>query len=143
MGSFFSFFFSPWEMQTVNDVITGIIFMGLRLYMEEMEKNSGEVAATALTIVNTRVIGSYRPATEMAKPESKGLWGNQLSYLEIMIPKMTNTNPLEFVMAAHRSINNKRTSFTLHVMAHLLNLLRKLRGHQVKLLLYMYSLLKN
>ena len=61
-------------MQTVNDVITGITFMGLRLYMEEMEKNSGEVAATALTIVNTRVIGTYRPATEMAKPESKGLW---------------------------------------------------------------------
>lgn len=107
--------------------------MGLRLYMEEIEKNSGEVAATALTIVNTRVIGNYRSATEMAKPESKGLWGNQLSYLEIMIPKMTNvTNPLEFVMAAHRSINNKRTSFTIHVVAHLLNLLRKLRGHQVK-----------
>ncbi|KAA0031532.1 O-acyltransferase WSD1-like [Cucumis melo var. makuwa] len=128
---------------TVNDVITGIIFMGLRLYMEEIEKNSGEVAATALTIVNTRVIGNYRSATEMAKPESKGLWGNQLSYLEIMIPKMTNvTNPLEFVMAAHRSINNKRTSFTIHVVAHLLNLLRKLRGHQ-EVAKFLHNLLKN
>lgn len=123
-------------MQTVNDVITGMIFMGLRLYMEEMDKNSTGAPATVLTIVNTRVIGSYRPATEMAKPESKGLWGNQLSYLELMVPKLSHnnnefSNPLGFVKAAHRSINNKRSSFTLHLVAHLLNLLRKLRGHQV------------
>ncbi|KAF2283238.1 hypothetical protein GH714_043590 [Hevea brasiliensis] len=48
---------------TINDVITGIIFYGIRLYMLAVSNNSTNAHSTALVLLNTRIIGSYKSAT--------------------------------------------------------------------------------
>ncbi|KAK2381126.1 O-acyltransferase WSD1 [Trifolium repens] len=113
---------------TINDVICGIIFYGIRLYMEEMNKKTKTSDSTAVVMLNTRNIGGYQSLKEMQKPESKSLWGNQISFLQISIPKLSQSDPLEFVWKARKLIKRKRRSFSIHLIGLLLNLEMKLKG---------------
>ncbi|KAK2354163.1 O-acyltransferase WSD1 [Trifolium repens] len=61
---------------TINDVVCGIIFYGIRLYMEEMNEKTKRSNSTALVMLNTRNIGGYKSLKEMQKPESKALFGS-------------------------------------------------------------------
>ena len=94
-------------MQTINDVITGIIFYGIRLYMQEIDYMTRKANSTALVVLNTRNIRGYQSVKEMQKPKVKGLWGNKISFLQIPIPKLDQpkiSNPLEFVWNARKQI---------------------------------------
>ncbi|WJX44861.1 hypothetical protein P8452_31792 [Trifolium repens] len=113
---------------TINDVICGIIFYGIRLYMEEMNNKTKTSNSTAVVMLNTRNIGGYQSLKEMQKPESKSLWGNQISFLQISIPKLSQSDPLEFVWKARKLIKRKRRSFGIHLIGLLLNLEMKLNG---------------
>jgi hypothetical protein len=63
-------------VQTINDVVCGMIFYGIRLYMEEMnEKTKRSNSTVVVVMLNTRNIEGYQFLKEMQKPESKGLWG--------------------------------------------------------------------
>ena len=64
----------PFE-QTLNDVITGIIFFGTRLYMQSSSKKNN-AHSTALVLLNTRNIGGYKSVKEMVKPDAESPWGN-------------------------------------------------------------------
>ncbi|CAK8577026.1 unnamed protein product [Lathyrus sativus] len=116
---------------TINDVICGMIFYGLRLYMEEMNEKTKRTNCTAIVMLNTRNNGGYQSLKEMQKPENKGLWGNKLSFLQIPIPKPKESeisNPLEFVWEAREVIKRKKISFSVYLTGLLMNLEMKLRG---------------
>ncbi|KAE9445211.1 hypothetical protein C3L33_22890, partial [Rhododendron williamsianum] len=103
---------------TINDVITGIIFLGTRLYMQQSSstkddhdnQQQGNTNATALVVLNTRAPGGYTTIEEMVKPKSKMPWGNRFTFLHVSIPKLTggatddhaNLNPLRFILRKFR-----------------------------------------
>ncbi|KAL3848838.1 hypothetical protein ACJIZ3_010720 [Penstemon smallii] len=117
---------------TVNDVITGIIFMGSRIYMQESSnEKSGEEECTALVVLNTRATGGYKPVKEMIKQDAKMPWGNRIAFLPIPVPKLTTSeleNPIEFVTKAHEKIKRQRKPSTVYVTTQLLELIGKIRG---------------
>ncbi|KAI3854223.1 hypothetical protein MKW98_024646 [Papaver atlanticum] len=116
--------------QTVNDVIVGIIFYGIRLYMEGTNQGSGNARSTALVLLNTREATVYQSLEEMEKPETKGPWGENFGYIHVSIPEATNidtSDPLEFVFEAKRMITKKKNSLVVYLTGTLIELMRKLR----------------
>ncbi|CAI0549664.1 unnamed protein product [Linum tenue] len=116
---------------TINDVITGVIFLGARLYMEEMEAGSGDASATALVLLNTRMVGGYTSIQEMAKPDRNSTWGNRFAFLHVPIPKLQGNqdqDPLQFIRKARRIILKRRNSLAVYLTGKTLDLIRKTRG---------------
>ncbi|KAI8551623.1 hypothetical protein RHMOL_Rhmol06G0200300 [Rhododendron molle] len=142
---------------TINDVITGVIFLGTRLYMQQSSstkndhnEQQGNTNATALVLLNTRALGGYKTIGEMVKPKSEMPWGNHFTFLHVSIPKLTggatddhaNLNPLRFVKEAHGIIKRKRNSAVVYLTGWMLEILRKFRGPEV-VARYFYNTMKN
>ncbi|XP_058220213.1 wax ester synthase/diacylglycerol acyltransferase 7-like [Rhododendron vialii] len=142
---------------TINDVITGIIFLGTRLYMQQSStkddhdnQQQGNTNATALVVLNTRALRGYTTIEEMVKPKSEMPWGNRFTFLHVSIPKLTggatndhaNLNPLRFVKKAHSIIKRKRNSAVVYLTGWILEILRKFRGPEVAAQ-YFYNTMKN
>ncbi|KAI3903746.1 hypothetical protein MKW98_020569 [Papaver atlanticum] len=116
---------------TLNDVIVGIIFYGIRLYMETASKGAGNSRSTALVLLNTREITTYQSVEEMGKSETKGPWGNNFGFIHVSIPNATNldtSDPLKFVFEANKMITKKKNSLVVYLTGKLIDLMRKLRG---------------
>ncbi|XVE49943.1 hypothetical protein DITRI_Ditri01bG0122600 [Diplodiscus trichospermus] len=129
---------------TINDVITGIIFFGTRLYMRGTRSNSNE-HSTALVLLNTRNIGGYKSVKEMVKPDAESPWGNQFGFLHVSLHELTSVescNPLEFVSKAQKLIQRKRNSRAVFLTGQLLEGLRKYTGPEATAK-YIHSTLKN
>lgn len=76
-----------------------MVFLGSRLYMQEMNQSSREAHSTALVLLSTRIMGNYTSIEEMVKPDSKSPWGNHFAFLQVPIPKLTEfSNALDFVL---------------------------------------------
>ncbi|XP_073127396.1 wax ester synthase/diacylglycerol acyltransferase 4-like [Henckelia pumila] len=131
---------------TLNDVITGIIIFGTRLYMQKTSQESGgEAKCTSLVLFNTRAIGGYKSVNEMIKPESQTPWGNRFAFLLVSIPKLTKNesdDPLIFVEKAHRMIKRQKNSAAVHLTGQLLGLITKIRGPEATAR-YIHGTLKN
>ncbi|XP_020246505.1 O-acyltransferase WSD1-like isoform X2 [Asparagus officinalis] len=131
---------------TVNDVISGIIFHGVQLYLQSAAKDTTESAkVTALVLLNTRIIGSYQPLHEMTKTGAKSPWGNQFGFLHVGIPNCRDAekvNPLEFVQKAREIIKQKRSSLAVYFTGRLLEMLRRLIGPEGTAK-YIHSTLRN
>ncbi|KAL2328197.1 hypothetical protein Fmac_021624 [Flemingia macrophylla] len=129
---------------TVNDVITGVIFYGIRLYMQDIDVKAGKANSTGLVMLSTRNIGSYQSIQEMMKGDSESAWGNHISFLHVPIPKLSqgSSNPLEFVWKAQKIIKRKRSSFTVYLIEWLLDMELKLRGHEA-VAKHIYGTLRN
>ncbi|XP_021765366.1 O-acyltransferase WSD1-like [Chenopodium quinoa] len=99
---------------TVNDVVVGILFLGTRLYMQEI--NNGLLKNTRSTVVITLNIRSdkgYARVEEMWKHNAKVPWGNRFSGIEIPITNLEENdikNPLKFILKAHKIIKKKRNA---------------------------------
>ncbi|KAJ0966870.1 hypothetical protein J5N97_023787 [Dioscorea zingiberensis] len=129
---------------SVNDVLVGMIFHGLHLYMQEVDpwsNNKSSPQVTALVLLNTRGVTSYKSMEEMREPNSKARWGNQFAFMHIPMPRFDDDNnnknknkkvddPFHFVLQAKKYIKAKRFSFGLHLTGALLEIIRKLRGPQ-------------
>ncbi|XP_052116166.1 wax ester synthase/diacylglycerol acyltransferase 4-like isoform X2 [Arachis duranensis] len=118
---------------TINDVITGIIFYGIRLYMQDMDYKSGKMKSTAMAIVNTRNVKDYHTVQDMLKTNAKGVWGNHISYMHVSVPTLQDypiSNPLQFVKKAHNSIKRKKNSFATILTEKLLRMEHKLKGSE-------------
>ncbi|KAJ6690853.1 O-ACYLTRANSFERASE WSD1-LIKE [Salix koriyanagi] len=116
---------------TINDVITGIIFYGTRLYMQTADDKSTTAHSTALVLLNTRTISGYRSVKEMIKTDAESPWGNQFGFLHVSVPELTDSSfskPLEFVKIAQEIIQRKRASLAVNLTGRLLEILRKFRG---------------
>ncbi|CAN1219202.1 Wax ester synthase/diacylglycerol acyltransferase 11 [Linum perenne] len=137
---------------TINDVICGTIFMGVRNYMETVEPGSGRSTnTTSLVLLNTRMIQGYNSIKEMVEPSvaaTKLPWGNHFTFLNVSVPKLhydgTNkeVNPLEFVLKTHEMVKRKRNSMGVYLTAMYLQLVRKFRGPEA-VSKYLYDTLKN
>ncbi|TKY65202.1 O-acyltransferase WSD1 [Spatholobus suberectus] len=73
---------------TINDVVTGIVFYGTRLYMQDMDSKSKTSNSTALVLLNTRNIEGYQSINDMLNTKAKGPWGNRITFLHVPIPKL-------------------------------------------------------
>ncbi|KAF8391334.1 hypothetical protein HHK36_023638 [Tetracentron sinense] len=130
---------------SINDVITGIIFYGTRLYMQSSSHGSSTAESTALVLLNTRAIKSYQSVEEMIKPDSEARWGNQFAFLHVSIPKSIDAetaNPLDFIFKAREGIQRKRSSLAVYLTARLLDMIRKFKGLETTAQ-YMHTTLKN
>ncbi|XP_023511661.1 O-acyltransferase WSD1-like [Cucurbita pepo subsp. pepo] len=98
---------------SVNDVITGIIFLGIRLYMQEHSPDSREANSSALILLNTRKAKAYKSVQEMVETDTDAPWGNRIAFLPMPIPKLMDstlsTAPLEFVKEAKKNIMLQRS----------------------------------
>ncbi|XP_057506204.1 wax ester synthase/diacylglycerol acyltransferase 11-like [Actinidia eriantha] len=131
---------------TINDVITGIILLGTRLYMKETNNDDfSKSNSTALVLLNTRNIVGYKSVEEMLKPKADKKWGNQIAFLHVSIPKLSHSeslNPVYFVFKAKELIKRMRNSAVLFLTAKLLEAMRKYRGPEATAH-YIHSTLKN
>ncbi|XP_022952086.1 O-acyltransferase WSD1-like [Cucurbita moschata] len=132
--------------ETINDVITGMIFLGLRLYMQETRPDSTNSNSTALVLINTRMIGNYKSLQDMLKANNSNTsWGNRFGFLHIDIPKATEyelSNPLQFIKAAQEMIKRKRYSSAVYLVDKVMEMIHKLRGPEVAAKL-MYKTFRN
>ncbi|KAK7364815.1 hypothetical protein VNO80_13558 [Phaseolus coccineus] len=131
---------------SINDVLAGVIFFGIRLYMQESSLKSSQGQSTALVLLNTRNIEGYKSIKEMVeKTNTSSAWGNQYAFLHVPIPELTDSkyaNPLEFIWEAHKEMIKKKNSLATPLTGMLLDMLRKLRGPEAAAK-YLYSTLRN
>ncbi|KAG6768782.1 hypothetical protein POTOM_027711 [Populus tomentosa] len=118
---------------TLNDVISGTIFLGTRLYMETLSPGSGNANSTSLVLLNTRMFVGYKSIEEMVGANADSPWGNHFAFLNIPVPKLRDAagaeNPLRFVFKARQIIRRKRmSSFSVYLTAKYLQLVSKFRG---------------
>ncbi|XP_062017804.1 wax ester synthase/diacylglycerol acyltransferase 11-like [Rosa rugosa] len=128
---------------TINDVITGTIFMGIRMYIQEMnsEKSSSQ-NCTALVLLNTRLVAGYKSVQEMLIETNKS-WGNRFVFLQVSVPKSSEVSkPLDFVWEAHNIIKRQRKSSAWYFTTRLWDILKKFRGAEAASK-YIYNTLKN
>ncbi|KAG9129078.1 hypothetical protein Leryth_019814 [Lithospermum erythrorhizon] len=126
---------------TLNDVITGIITMGTRLYMQGESPESSRANCTALVLLNTRVVRGYKSVSDILKPTS----GNHFAFLHVPVSKLDNSegsNPLNFVWRVHKIIKKKRNSASVLLTGRLLETLRRIRGPEATAE-YIHGTLKN
>lgn len=127
----------------MNDVITGVIHLGTRLYMESKDKNAGDKKATTLVLLNTRNMeASNKSSSEMIKPMDTIPWGNHFAFLQIPLPKLSitspgydpslNFDPLQFVYETHRVIKRKRNNPAAFLTGGLLDYVREIKGPEVR-----------
>ncbi|KNA12683.1 hypothetical protein SOVF_123800 [Spinacia oleracea] len=117
---------------TVNDTISGIIFLGTRLYMQETHTEFCNSRSTAVMMLNTRVIRDYMSVNEMINADTK-IWGNKFSFLHIELPKLINggfSNPLDFVYKTRKQIKRYRNSPVVYLTAQCLEIIRKYKGSE-------------
>ncbi|XP_042068119.1 wax ester synthase/diacylglycerol acyltransferase 3-like [Salvia splendens] len=127
---------------SINDVVCGVVFLGIRLYMQAMKQDLTDAKSTALVLLNTRNIRTYKTISEMVEPDDdESTWGNRFAFLHVPLPKMT-ADPLNFVHKANKLIRRKKNSAALVLTGKLLDALRKLRGPEVTAK-YIHSTLKN
>ncbi|XP_027926793.1 O-acyltransferase WSD1-like [Vigna unguiculata] len=118
---------------TINDVITGIVFYGTRLYMQDIDSKSKSSHSTALVLLNTRNIEGYQSINDMLNTKAKGPWGNKITFLHVPIPKLNETRtstPLEFIRDSHNIIKRKKQSLGVVLTGTLLDIEGKLRGQE-------------
>lgn len=130
---------------TINDVITGIIFFGTRLYMQEMGKEFGKSNSTALVLLNTRNVNGYKSVEEMVKPVVDSKWGNQFGFLHVCVPDLEEaetSNPINLVYKAQEIIKKKRNSAAVFLTGRLLETLRKYLGAE-RTAKHIHTTLKN
>lgn len=103
-----------------------------------MCQDSSKASSTALVLLNTRVFRSYECVKDMVKPNAKTPWGNYIAFLHVPIPELTHArfaNPLEFVLEAQQIINGKKNSLACYLTGGLLEILKKVRGPEVHILI--------
>ncbi|BFG30074.1 hypothetical protein CerSpe_163470 [Prunus speciosa] len=129
---------------SINDVIAGIIFLGTRIYMQEVTQKSSNEYCTALVLLRTRNVERYTSIKEMIEPNNaKMSWGNQFSFLHLPVPKSTEiSNPLDFVLEAQKMIKKKRNSAASYLTSWLLDVLKKFQGPEGAAR-YIHGTLKN
>ncbi|KAI4351612.1 hypothetical protein L6164_005956 [Bauhinia variegata] len=118
---------------TLNDVITGIVFYGTRLYMQDLEQKSTTANSTALVLLNTRNIEGYQSINDMLNTKARGPWGNRISFLHVPIPNLSSSkvsDPLEFISEAHHVIKRKKHSLAVPLTGMLLEMESKFKGHE-------------
>lgn len=127
-------------VQSINDVICGVIFLGTRLYMKAMKAEKVNANTTALVLLNTRNIAGYKTVKEMFEQNPNSKWGNQFGFLHVSVPILSKnfsaSKPLDFVYRAKEIIQRKRNSAAVFLTGKLLDTIRRHRGPEVRKSIY-------
>ncbi|KAJ6316093.1 hypothetical protein OIU78_019386 [Salix suchowensis] len=70
----------------------------------------------------------------MVKPKAESPWGNHFVFLHVQLPELvvsTELNPIEFVKKSQQIIKRKRSSWAVHLTAAFVEIVKKLKGHEV------------
>jgi hypothetical protein len=70
----------------------------------------------------------------MVKPKAESPWGNHFAFLHVQLPELvasTELNPIEFVRKAQQIIKRKRSSLAVYLTAAFIEIVKKLKGHEV------------
>lgn len=114
---------------TINDVMTGAILLGVRMYMDEEESKSSSSNSTALALLNTRDIDGYKSVSEMLKPKASMPWGNHFAFLHMPMPKLRDTHDsLDFVFQTHQTIKRLKNNYAAFLTGQFLDISRKVIG---------------
>lgn len=109
--------------------------MATRLYIKDTaddEQLKIKKRSTASIFVNIRRVKGNLSLEEMRR---RNTWGNRISNIEIPLPNLEDdylSNPLEFIMRAHKIIKRKRSgTLGLFLMDGLFQAIRTVGGIQV------------
>ncbi|KAL1816152.1 hypothetical protein ACET3Z_018726 [Daucus carota] len=128
---------------TINDVMTGAILLGVRMYMDAEESKSSRANSTSLGLLNTRDIQGYKSVSEMLKPKASMPWGNHFAFLHLPMPKLTDPrNSLDFVFQTHQTIKRLRNNYAAFLTGQLLDISLKVAGPEATSKL-LYNTMKN
>lgn len=109
--------------------------MGIRMYMQSTNQELTNEKSTALVLLNTRNIRSYKSISEMVEPDGgDSSWGNRFAFLHVPLPKMA-ADPLSFVLKANKLIRRRKNSGAILLTGKLLDALRKFRGPEVRIII--------
>lgn len=152
---------------TVNDVITGIIFLGMQRYLhislsavgeygiqdaykkrfdrpkDDVIKQLKNSKLTALSMMNTRTMAGLQNMEEMLKPKAQVPWGNHIGFLPVELPLMGNLeNPLDFVKMAKQRLDRHKISLGVFFLGKLPRYIAMLKGRRA-MCRYIYNALSN
>ncbi|KAF9603883.1 hypothetical protein IFM89_038164 [Coptis chinensis] len=113
---------------TVNDVVTGLIYYIIHLYMLRKGDTSGGKNMNLLVMFNMRMLGGYKNIAEMMKAN---IWGNRVAFLHAPIPNITGEekiDPLYFINKGKEVMDRKKNSLFTFLTNPIINVLRCLKG---------------
>ena len=121
-------------LQTVNDVIIGIISYVIHLYMTRMGQTSNVSSnMTLLVMVNMRILKGYNNIDEMLR--ATDTQGNKSRLLHVTVPSFTNlekVSPLDFIIKAREAMERKKNSMYIYLIEPVLNTTRRIFGQKVR-----------
>ncbi|KAK9136083.1 hypothetical protein Syun_015413 [Stephania yunnanensis] len=131
-------------LQSVNDVITGMIHYAIHLYLFKKEKDLGGKRMTSVAMLNVRSLRGFSSIDEMMKA---GIWGNGSITLSMPIPtfvpeKHIDLDPLEFIRRAKKSMKRIRDSMFVQLAMPLAKTLMRMKGAE-GFAEFIYSSMKN
>ncbi|KAF9601732.1 hypothetical protein IFM89_022819 [Coptis chinensis] len=113
---------------TVNDVVTGLIYYVIHLYMLRTGDISSRKNMNLLVMVNTGMLRGYTNIADMIKAN---IWGNHVAFLHATIPNITgeeNVDPLYFIIKAKEVMDRKKNSMFTYLTNPIISVLRCIRG---------------
>ncbi|KAF5179250.1 O-acyltransferase wsd1, partial [Thalictrum thalictroides] len=100
---------------TLNDLITGIIYYTIHLYMLRKGDISRGKSMNLVVMFNTRMLKGYKNMEEMLKANIRG---NHVTLLTVPVPCRNgenNVDPLYFVTKAKEIMDRKKNSFFIYL----------------------------
>ncbi|XP_043694919.1 wax ester synthase/diacylglycerol acyltransferase 11-like [Telopea speciosissima] len=125
---------------TVNDVVMGLLYYAIQLYIQKMGQNSsGSRRVTALCVQNMRKFRGDESIEDMVKGK---IWGNQFGLSILSLPSISgdiaNMDPLEFIIKAKQQTSRSKNSSAVYFASKMLNLMSSKGATQ-----FIHSTLKN
>ncbi|PIA56358.1 hypothetical protein AQUCO_00700586v1 [Aquilegia coerulea] len=130
------------KSKTLNDLITGVIYYTIHLYMLRKGDISRGKSMNLLVMFNMRMLKGYKNIEEMMKAN---IWGNRVSFVTVPVPCMNgekNVDPLYFVTKAKEIMKRKKNSFFTYLTNPFIKLLTIISGSKY-LSRYVHTNLKN
>ncbi|PIA62558.1 hypothetical protein AQUCO_00200519v1 [Aquilegia coerulea] len=116
---------------SINDVITGVIYYMIHLYMVKTgDISTGKTMNLAMAF-NTRMLQGYKSIDQMLKAN---VWGNHVAVLVVPIPCVSGdqkVDPLYFVTKAKEIMDKKKHSMFAYMSDPINKVLRTLTGTKV------------
>ncbi|KAF8377576.1 hypothetical protein HHK36_030958 [Tetracentron sinense] len=105
------------HMQTINDVLLGIISSGLSRYLDlrtALNPQEG-LQITGVAMVNLRKQPGLQDLTNMMRNKSGSRWGNQIGFFLLPLYYHKDVDPVGYVKRAKAMIDQKKQSLEAHI----------------------------
>ncbi|PIA56361.1 hypothetical protein AQUCO_00700588v1 [Aquilegia coerulea] len=113
---------------TLNDLVTGVIYYTIHLYMLRKGDISRGKSMNLLVMFNMRMLKGYKSIKEMMKAN---ICGNHVTFINVPVPCINgenNVDPLYFVTKAKEIMERKKNSYITYLTNPIIKALRIMRG---------------